>query len=368
MVRHAFLVLALLTLACSEPPERVDGGARDLRPPVGDARLVESAPAPLIDFVVEGCATRTADRCQGPAPLALTFSAAVQVTPLSATWDFGDGTPAASGTPVAHTYARPGAYTVTLAVGTASGTVSEEKSDFVVAQAAAAGAACGVDKACASGKCVCQEGCPAPLAQGLCLEACDQVACTGGSICVDLSAAAGEQEPAPWRRLLCLPTCTVDADCHRPGFVCRLAPSGSSWARACLPPLLRALGDPCRGSEGAPDPSLCLGGLCLDLGVSGLCSASCASRGCPDGSRCARFSGQPASSVCLVRCAGSACTGDPRLACELPSSAGDLGFAIVGVGDPAGTRYCAPRRCSADPQCGLGGRCDLASGGFCVGK
>ncbi len=71
----------------------------------------------------------------GPAPLDVTFDASSSSDPdgdpLSYSWNFGDGTPAASGVSVAHTYQTQGPYIATLTVqdgrggiGTATRTIS----------------------------------------------------------------------------------------------------------------------------------------------------------------------------------------------------------------------------------------------------
>jgi PKD repeat protein len=369
-MRPLLVLLALTPVACEVPTQT----PRDQGPP--DVPRVETIPAgegkggALCDFVVQGCAKRTADRCLGAVPLTLTLSAVLEATPTGASWDFGDGSPPASGLVVAHRYEQIGSFTVTLSVPVPGGTVSERKEGFVVVDAVGAGGPCSSNAACASGQCVCQAGCPFPLSSGLCLQECAKVAChSSATACVDLSAgAAGEAEP--WRRQLCLPTCVLDADCARPGFLCREAPTASGWARVCLPPFPRAIGAPCRAGGGAPDDASCLGKLCLPLGAAGICSATCGASSCPEGSRCAHFSGEglPAP-VCLRRCVGTADSCgklDPQLGCELPSAQGFYGFTIAGPPDPAGTRYCTAKRCQGDASCGLSGRCDLQKGGFCV--
>jgi len=371
-MRRALLPLlaASLALACESPAE----APRDLGPadrPRRDAPTVgELGGGALVDFVVQGCAKRTVDHCIGTVPLALTLSAVLEATPSTASWDFGDGTPPKQGLVVTHSYETIGSFTITLSVPVVGGTVSERKESFVVVEAVGAGGPCSSSASCASGQCVCQKGCPFPLSGGLCLQECAKVAChSPTTACVDLSAGeTGESEP--WRRQLCLPICAVDADCTRPGFQCRDAPTGGGWTKVCLPPFPRAVGEPCRGSDGKPDPASCLGKLCLEIGASGACSAVCGSSNCPEGSRCAHLSGESApAQVCLRRCAGASdpCGAlDPQLACELPSPGGFFGFVIEGPPDPAGTRYCAVKRCQSDASCGVTGRCDLEKGGFCV--
>jgi PKD repeat protein len=367
----------LLTLAIAAGCESPGGTVRDLGPADRVPRLEalssgEGGGGASVDFVVQGCAKRTADRCLGTVPLTLTLSAVVEATPTGASWDFGDGTPPQPGLAVSHRFDQIGSFTITLSVPVAGGTVSERKESFVVVDAVGPGGPCSSSAACASGQCVCQQGCPFPLSAGLCLHECEKVAChSPATACVDLSAGdAAESEP--WRRQLCLPTCALDADCTRPGFQCRDAPTTGGWTKVCMPPFPRAIGAPCRAGDGSPDPAACLGKLCLDLGATGVCSASCGSASCPEGSRCAHFSGEglPAQ-VCLRRCVGAfdPCgKSDPQLACELPSSSGFYGFVIAGPPDPAGTRYCAVKRCqpASEASCGITGRCDLQKGGFCV--
>jgi hypothetical protein len=327
----------------------------------------EAGAGAVVDFAVSGCPTHTAGNCSGPVPLDLTFMALVDSSMTQATWDVGDGSESRQGLVVTHQYAQPGAYDVTLTVGVAGGTVSEHKDKLVQASAAGPGSACSADSHCINGKCVCTGGsCQFPLDSGLCLKSCEKSShCTSGTdlTCVDMSGGAASNAE-PWHTHLCLPTCTTDADCSRPGFSCRLAPGVGGWRRACLPPSPRFIGEPCRKTSGALDDSRCLGGRCVDLGAGGYCTAACTPGSCPDGTRCARLAAGGGKDICLLRC--GSCSGDPWLACELPSKAGLHGFEILGTGDPAGTRYCAPRRCTQDSECGLGGSCSIKDGGFCV--
>ena len=79
-------------------------------------------------------AVATANPSSGPAPLSVTFYASGSSDPdagnvLTYSWNFGDGTPAASGVSVTHTYSAQGAYAATLTVndgkgGTDSATVN----------------------------------------------------------------------------------------------------------------------------------------------------------------------------------------------------------------------------------------------------
>jgi PKD repeat protein len=375
----AFSVLALalsLPPGCSDTATPPRGDARAEGLPHTDGRTVEiGVSGTAIDFLVEGCAARTASRCGGEIPLSLVFTALLERTPTSYAWSFGDGGSDTQGSTVSwssHTYTKAGSYDVSLTIHDAAGTLTEKKSKFVVVEAVSPGGACSSSEVCASGTCVCKassEGCPAALSSGLCLETCSSsAACGSGLACVDLSLGAGTPA-APYRRALCLPSCTSDSDCTRAGFSCALAPDGAggiAWVRACLPAILRAVGEPCRTSTLAVDPSVCLGGLCLDIGASGSCSAACTKGGCPEESGCVRFAGD-GKSVCLPRCTSKApCSSDPFLACEAPGGSGDLGFTALDSVDEAGVLYCAPKRCTRAAECGPGGTCDAARG-FCGG-
>ena len=362
---HCAALLPLLVLGCNDgssaPRDSAAEGQALDGLPVGET----SAPA-AVDFVVQGCAERTTTRCSGPVPLRLTFTALLQGPASSPSWDLGDATTPkcdAQGDSachvVTHTYGTPGTYDVTLTIVEATGTTSAHKVGFVVAQQASAGSACDADGDCASGVCECKPGvgCLPPLDQGVCFEACELACQEKDGSCVDLSLAEGE----PWRSHLCLPGCSASSDCTRPGFACNLAPGVKGWRKVCLPSALRFIGEPCLTASGAPEAAACVGGQCLDIGASGYCSWACKSGACPDGTRCAKLEPDGAS-MCLLRCgSGVDCKTDPLLACELPG-AGSQGFAILGAQEPPGTRFCAPKRCKADQDCGLVGACQA---GFC---
>jgi hypothetical protein len=365
-----FLLLGgVLTLgACNQHDNsQLDAALIDQRPfSLDNVPLGEFSAILTIDFVAQGCPVRTSTSCEGVVPLKLSFSAVLLGEPTSIKWDLGDGSPSESGKVVAHTYEKTGRFTVTMVASGADGTVSEQKSEFVVVQPAGPGSSCATAQACESKTCICRSTCPFPLDSGFCLQECQSLACyLPDTVCVDLSRGnAGTADP--WRKQLCLPVCASDTDCTRPGFSCSLAPGIDSWHKVCLPPFPRFIGLPCRTAAGVPDPSLCLGGICLDIGASGYCSASCSPQGCPDGSRCIQMTGLSPQSFCMLRCTESTCQSDPLLACETPSPAGYYGFEIIGPQDPAGAEYCAVKRCTADDQCGVIGRCDKSKGGFCV--
>ena len=52
---------------------------------------------------------------------------------------------------------------------------------------------------------------------------------------------------------------------------------------------------------------------------------------------------------------------------EVTQTAATL-LSVLGLPPAKGARFCAPRRCTADTQCGLGGACKPAGGGFCRPK
>ncbi len=336
------------------------------------------AAASAVNFVAQGCTQRTDTTCEGHVPLRLTFSAVLPGGTPTVSWDLGDKSGSKPGLLVTHTYAEPGDYDVTLSVSATGGTVSETKPRFVRALPAEPGSACASASACASKTCVCAPGsavpCAFPLDSGLCLQTCKLAPCpvrtSGGPgfACVNLGlgVSAGKTAPA-WRAEICLPGCTKGGTCRRPGFACKLSPVAGGWTWACVPPPLGETGAPCRAAGGALDGARCLGGECLAIGAAGYCSASCKAGTCPEGTRCARFNGEPQEAVCLASCAASAggCKGDPALGCEAPGAAGPFGFKILGAPPAAGTTFCAPRRCTSDGQCGLTGVCKPAGSGFC---
>jgi PKD repeat protein len=167
---------------------------------------------------------------------------------------------------------------------------------------------------------------------------------------------------------LCLATCAKDTDCAV-GLVCRALPAAGAtqarWARACVPPVLRDVGDSCRDASGALADGLCATGACADVGALGLCSATCGvGLACPSGSACATFA--DGRSLCLVTCgSGATCKADPLLDCEAAGAVGALSFQIS---PPAPTAtFCAPRVCTSQADCGLAGTCTpLGVGAHCA--
>ena len=167
---------------------------------------------------------------------------------------------------------------------------------------------------------------------------------------------------------LCLATCVTNTDCAV-GLVCRALPAAgvtqARWARACVPPVLRDVGDSCRDATGALADALCATGACADVGALGLCSATCGvGLACPSGSACATFG--DGRSLCLMTCAAStSCTRDPLLDCEAAGAVGTLSFQVSPPA-PAAT-FCAPRVCTSQADCGLAGTCTpLGVGAHCA--
>jgi PKD repeat protein len=366
MGTRAFLLAVLVLWGCDEGEVAPPADGLGEGPPVSDGALVGDGKASsLVDFLVQGCAQRTAQGCEGKVPLPLTFVAVLKEEPTSVSWDLGDGSKPAGGRVVTHTYAKPGTYDVTLTVSESGGTTSEKKANFVVVTTAGSGAPCSSSDVCESGKCVCAkpDSCTFPLDQGLCLQECELNCPNEGDACVDLTPKGGGSGE-PWRTQLCLPRCTSGGDCTRLGFSCTLAPSVVGWESVCLPSVLRFIGEPCRDAAGAPDPSMCVGAMCLDHGASGYCSWPCKAGTCPEGTRCAKFEGSE-TPVCLLRCGPGLCAADPLLSCEAPGGSGTFGFTVLGIQEPPANTFCAPKRCTADDDCGMVGACDA---GFCVPK
>ena len=109
------------------------------------------------------------------------------------------------------------------------------------------------------------------------------------------------------------------------------------WVTACLPPLPRGMGAPCRTAAGTPDHSLCLGGLCMAMGASGYCSGSCQVGTCPPQSRCVLYGASGVKPVWDRPLSGRDLRRRSLLACQLPGLPGDQGFTVLGAPDPPGT-------------------------------
>lgn len=349
----------------------------DAAPPPPDGTPWTDGAAPLFaDVAVTGCAVLSMDdvslRCQGAAPLQLSFSALGPTTAQRFIWDFGDGSPPSSAPAPTHRYDHPGDYSVTLVLSSPSGPISPARQIRVSVGRGEIGAYCTANDQCAGSRCLCgletEQQCPSAM-QGLCSAPCPD--CGDAGVCADLTVGDASDIPV-WRMLTCLPACETSLDCARGGFECLTVPTRDAtgvagWGHACLPEVLQPMGAGCADSLGALDDLRCASGLCAPLGRFGICSASCETAGCPEGADCVRFSAAPLwdAPLCLMRCdAATPCTADPALGCVAPDPSGDLGFEVLSPTAPGGAAYCAPRRCLTPADCPTG-LCDLAAGGFC---
>lgn len=373
------LALSLQGMACDASPTWSPDGAvpKDAASPPPDVSPWTDGASPLFAAVaVSGCSVlgvdETSVRCQGPAPLQLSFSALGPPTVQRFIWDFGDGSAPSSAAAPTHRYDHPGEYSVTLVLSSPSGPISPTRQVLISVSRADLGAYCSSDGQCAGARCLCgvetEQQCPSAL-QGVCSAPCP--ACGDAGVCANLTVPDATEIPE-WRMLTCLPACETSVDCERTGFGCVAVPTRDAtgddgWGRACLPDLVHPLGHGCTSSLGALDDLACVTGDCAPLGRFGLCTAPCEDRGCPEGADCVRFSAAPLGdeAVCLLRCsAAEPCTADPALGCTAPDPSGDLGFEVLSSDAPVGATYCAPRRCLTPADC-PSGLCDLPAGGFC---
>ncbi|HET6610589.1 MAG TPA: PKD domain-containing protein [Kofleriaceae bacterium] len=347
MKRHWLLALACLLVAgCGQDRAItvVDAPAIDAPVAMADAGIGTDAPPSWgwVDFTVTGCEHPDGGQsCVGPAPLSVSLTAISPAAIDIYRWQFGDDSAEDLAPSPVHTYARPGTYDVTLTVGGPGGTATRHRTAAVTVIAAPLGAACQAGDQCESGDCMCGDGqpCPAGLDGGVCTVACTSDSDCATGVCADLAPSDPAPEPAAsWQRRACLPACTSDDDCER-GFRCQalVAGDGDGWISGCFAPgILVPMGGSCRDANADPDPARCAGGLCLDAGARGLCSADCSTVPCPEGAACATFAAL--GSVCVARCGDElSCDGDPGLACQAPA---DGGFSVDEAADPAG--YCTP--------------------------
>jgi hypothetical protein len=399
MVRLHFAVaavalLALGATACggnsitpADAPVAQDGGDA----PQEDTAVTGDGGLLFADFVAQGCerleewsadggspdddgGIRSGTVCVGHAPLTLTFVPVASENVDSYVWTFGEPneTPLRYDTPT-HTFVLPGSFDVTLTVGGPAGTLTvKHVPPFVQVLPNPTGWPCDGPEQCESDlQCTCPHAvstdtsCPAAFGgqgRALCTRGCDKDAdCGAGAACADVGLSAS------WRDPFCVATCSAGTTCPD-GLSCRDLPAGGAtgtWFSACFPDFLGDVGVPCLDAGGEPEPWTCLGGVCLELGSFGYCSAACEIGGCPTGSECARVGGAGGHSVCLATCDASSCSDDPLLGCEAPDATGMLGFEIVDTTPPAGATYCAPKRCTGPTDC-QGLRCtELDGASFC---
>jgi PKD repeat protein len=381
---------------CDDDNVNLDGSMAPLDAGGGELGQGPDGGVPLRGaFSVVGCTSLTVSndepQCTGSAPLRLTF-VPLLTGATTFVWTFTGGDPPTSQaiTPSV-LYARPGVYDVALAAGGPGGTlVSAGK---IMVTAGGVGAPCSEDSDCDGVQgltCLCgpgMAGCPGALGSGVCTRDCDASTCNGGEVCVDLERGLSAPMsltdggisdggvPQPWRVPICLPSCTTSDDC-RPGLICREVPglpafgvSGGpyTWNRACFADALGDDGDSCLSPAGAPDPSTCLSGRCDPFGARGLCTSPCDDFACPSAAACASLKVAPTQPLCLRRCDSTHPCNDPLLECAPPGQPGNLGFTVP-ASEPAGTTYCAPRRCDVDPTvCAPAGHCaSMGAASYCV--
>ncbi len=365
----------------ARPRYYIDGGLqKDADTPTPDALTASDAAGDIFaGMTLTGCAeqelTTESLICRGTVPLSLGFASLAPPNTTTFKWEFGDETPDADAPSTSHVYRSPGTYTVLLVVGGPFGTISPPYVTRVEVDPAPVGAFCEEDDHCTDGLCLCATGdasatdCP-PVLQGTCAATCPE--CPELTHCADLSIGDAT-DMGTWRRTACLLDCTSDSDCPRPGFDCREIPGvdpplGRLWQPTCFPDVLADVGRACHNSDDAPDPGLCLSGLCGTLGRFGLCMEDCSETPCPSYATCVSFTGglHAGQELCVARCSPERpCSHDPHLTCEGPNGAGDLGFTLLDPAEPPDQTYCAPRRCQTTADCPAS-LCDLAAGGFCL--
>ncbi len=307
-----------------------------------DAGIDGDASAPLgwVDFAISGCSSgdgSEASPCLGQSPLTLQFTALAPAQIDSHVWSFGDGSmPDPSRGPI-HRFASPGSYDISLNVDGPGGSAGRTRLAAVVVIPAALGSECSTDAHCASANCVCDSdtSCPPPLDQGFCALDCESHEECGGNLCINLGEDDGD---APWRRTTCLPSCAPNADeCGANSSCQALNGVDGTFGHACFATgLLAAIGESCRDADNVLNDDLCASGLCMDLGLRGMCSASCETTECPEDSVCITPTSGTPSALCVATCDVAACDGDPQLRCRAP---GD-DFSIVG--DAIVEGYCTP--------------------------
>lgn len=139
---------------------------------------------------------------------------------------------------------------------------------------------------------------------GACSLSClTDIDCGSGSHCAFVPATGGEG--------ICLPDCTMDADCRADGYVCTNADDDTGAVTECFPggtDTTAATGDPCTGVWECPGGD---DAACLTLEGSGTVDGMCTELGCTvdadceAGAHCAAFADGEGGTlgVCLPDCA-----------------------------------------------------------------
>lgn len=384
----AALVLfpALVFAACGDNGVNGDNDATTTPDAfLGDAQVPNEAGSGdiMADIIVSGCerweTNDASESCIGTAPITLIFSSLSSDGVESFQWRFGDESDPSPTQLTEHTYQIPGSYDVTLLVSGDFGILEVKKSEFIVVEPAPLGLYCEEHENCETLHCHCQSelvesgilDCPMEMA-GICTKPCLDTPCDTG-VCVDLRLASSPDvtDASTWRQPLCLPSCTENHHCRRPGASCIEVPVFQHeqeiplWEPACIPPVLRQTGEPCINDLGELDDDLCFGGTCLDIGTSGNCSMQCEAETCPSQSGCIKFNGME-DNFCVPVCKKDyPCMDDPLLNCETGDSTGFYGFTVISNNSPP-EKHCAPKSCIYSSDCGWGGYCDMDLGGFCV--
>ena len=122
-----FLLSALVASCAGEGPEQPS-------PPAPEATKAtvpqEQAKPPAEEIVEPLLAWAEAEPEEGKAPLQVQFNADIEggTPPLKITWTFGDDSPTSAEAKPAHTFEKPGSYTVTLDVDDSAG---DSDSDWI---------------------------------------------------------------------------------------------------------------------------------------------------------------------------------------------------------------------------------------------
>jgi hypothetical protein len=370
------LIITIAALACNKAKTPTSDAGVEHPPADTAVPSIDGSVSLSVDFAVENCPSFDAQAltCTGKAPLTVRFVPLATAAVTQYFWSFGDGSPFDIELAPSHTYTTPGVYSVqVVASGVGGGgVITKPHARFIVVEANTIGDPCESSLQCDRGLfCLCPTSAPCATGptHGICASACQDGVCNDSAVCAGLlTATPASGKAATWQAPMCLRDCTKDADCAT-GLRCRTlppSPGGSNWIRGCFANVPVDMGEPCMDSAGNLRDDLCASGLCVDLGATGLCSASCESAACPPGSDCAELG--DGRRLCLRSCTGNfTCSKDPLLTCVIPGP-GDLGYQLVSPSSPGmAAIYCAAKPCTlgdaAGDTCLPTGTCVLANGG-----